>query len=438
MDTEKALKNNFDRLTKPNLLHVYLTLPATHPVRDTSALCNRLLSNSGLVTGLSSKIKHNKVIFLQNEQKEEAIINTYMYDSLEDEGIDYIVFELEISGNTNVIHQVRAPLLDSLREFCESGSHKGQINVLFDSISLKIARKLYPEIYFIENRLRSFLVRYFVLNLGHDWFNLTADPEMKEKVRKRPGFKNSFDFIEDYLYKIDLNDIAKILFRHSYANMEKKDIINKILEIDPEDPNLVEKISRMKRDILPNRDKFFEQYVPDRGKFQEKMEYLVKIRNKIAHNGLFTADEEKKVLQVVFSTNDILIDAEKNLFTSKNNTLSRRQNIEQNMNIILNEEAIKVPTIEIILEQLEYSEAWAEDIFGYVTLNAFIYKYLGKKLKYNPSISMAIIHKELIPMELAKIYIHENPATGNNMNCIKLLDRGRRRLTNYKKEIEEE
>lgn len=159
--------------------------------------------------------------------------------------------------------------------------------VLKDEVSEQIACKLYPHLYRVENLLRGYLVRFMATHIGSKWWELTASSEMSEKARIRRKNEKVFGkHIENSAYLIDFDELGEIVYEQSSGLLTREAIVHRLTNC-PETPD---DIKRLKQDIQSNYQKLFKESFADKG-FKDKWKLFEALRNKIAHNNLFTASD---------------------------------------------------------------------------------------------------------------------------------------------------
>lgn len=251
-----------------------------------------------------------KPIISKNSINEEnkslnCSINT-LSTEIEDAENSYIRFFLSASGQYDELEPFRLRLLDFLKS--QSFLHT---YVIKDGISKKIACEIYPLINDLENSLRGYLIRFFIEKLGINWWDKTADAEMKQKVSQRKNNEKDFsNYIDNKAYLIDFGELGKIIYSLSSGYVSKDDILKKIdaLEESPE------ALKTLKQELQSNYSKFFKSNFKE-NKFQQKWESIEKIRHKVAHNNLFTKNDlteaKSNYKQIIKIINDAKIEIEK-------------------------------------------------------------------------------------------------------------------------------
>lgn len=166
--------------------------------------------------------------------------------------------------------------------------------VLKDEVSERISCDLYPLLYRVENALRGYIIQFMVTQLGAKWWEITATNEQSTKVKNRSKNEQDFSrFFDNKAYLIDFGDLGKIIYQQSAGFKNTDDLVKQVLDVD-ETP---EAIKSLKGRLQTNYQRFFKETFKDKS-FQAKWESLEKLRNKVAHNNLFTSsdwDEGKKL-----------------------------------------------------------------------------------------------------------------------------------------------
>jgi hypothetical protein len=209
-------------------------------------------------------------------------------------------FVVRAKGPFEPIEEFRIGLLDYLHTL-----KFDNLYILKDEISMNIACSLYPGLNRIETILRGYIMKFLITKLGPDWWDLTADAEMKKKTNQRKKNETVFsEYIDNRSYLIDFGELGRIIYSQSSGFLSKDDIIQRISTLD-ENP---ESIKAFKKEIQSNYNKFFKEAFKDKD-FQKKWEELEKIRHKVAHNNLFTIADQKRAYEL-FTQLETIIDGQ--------------------------------------------------------------------------------------------------------------------------------
>lgn len=189
-------------------------------------------------------------------------------------------FILTLTGTYEQLEPKREPLAALLKDAAFD-----LIYVLKDEVSEHVAIKLYPLLYRIENLLRGYLIRFMATRIGPRWWELSASAQMTEKARMRKGNERVFGkLIENSAYLIDFDELGELVYKQSSGYLTREDIVGKVTQL-VETP---EAIRALKQELRTNYDKLFKEAFADKG-FKDKWKQFESLRNKIAHNNLFTA-----------------------------------------------------------------------------------------------------------------------------------------------------
>jgi hypothetical protein len=189
-------------------------------------------------------------------------------------------FILTLTGTYEQLEPKREPLAALLKD-----ASFDLIYVLKDEVSEHVAIKLYPLLYRIENLLRGYLIRFMATRIGPRWWELSASAQMTEKARMRKGNERVFGkLIENSAYLIDFDELGELVYKQSSGYLTREDIVGKVTQL-VETP---EAIRALKQELRTNYDKLFKEAFADKG-FKDKWKQFESLRNKIAHNNLFTA-----------------------------------------------------------------------------------------------------------------------------------------------------
>ena len=92
----------------------------------------------------------------------------------------------------------RVSLVDYVRKIGFSN-----IRILVDDVSMSYAGELYPILYKLENKVRAFVVNFFLKNLGPNWTKFALSLDVLEKIKKRQ--RNDRIFIEPRKIESDVS-----------------------------------------------------------------------------------------------------------------------------------------------------------------------------------------------------------------------------------------
>lgn len=158
---------------------------------------------------------------------------------------------------------------------------------LKDDISNEICRKSYPLINELENKLREYLLGFFIKKVGSKWWKFNSNDAL---IRKSNKPKREFnEFLNMEIYNIDFVDL-KELVTGNFPKLSQKDILQVLdgIEQTKDDPNKVSlKINKLRENYLGNWEKFFAQHI-DIDDFKNIWQKLYEIRCSVCHNSLVT------------------------------------------------------------------------------------------------------------------------------------------------------
>ncbi len=368
-------------------------------IKDKKSLCYNLLSNTKLwneayITGdaIIDKIKRIKIIVrkmkIQEDSQETELKQAYI---------------LTVEGDFNPLEGFRVPLLKYLKML-----NFDFLYVLEDDISRIIAKGLYPNIYKVESFLRKYIIKFFAIKLGPEWWKLTAGSNMKKKISLRKNNETVFSkYIDNEVYLIDFGELGKLIYSQSSGNLSREDMVDRIIETE-ETP---EAILRLKNEIQTNYNKFFKTTFKE-GNFQSKWEELEKIRHKVAHNNLFTLDDQEQGTELIKNLISI-IEIANNDIDEVSFSDSDKQYV---MNSFLN---FKKITEEILIDELKHSMGWAtKSADGFVGLTNFV-NILGKK-GYEFQWTRDLI-KKLEDEKRLEIYTYNSDKAEHGVAAIRLI-----------------
>lgn len=257
--------------------------------------------------------------------------------------------------------------------------------ILFDGISEFIAQQIYPGINKVENRLRRYIIKFFITKLGPNWWEVTADAEMKKKASQRKNNETVFgSVIDNKVYLIDFGELGKIVYKQSSGYINREDIIQKVLSME----NSSTAVEKLKEELQSNYTKFFKEAFKDQD-FQQQWEELEKLRHKVAHNNLFTNADlqrcEKLTTSLLKTIENADLKVEKIDFSADD-----LETIKSNIIEISN--PYKVISEDELLENLTKVEEEYSTTDRWVGLSSFVKNHLGL-LGYDYATSYSVINQ---------------------------------------------
>ncbi len=274
------------------------------------------------------------------------------------------VFVITINGKFNSLESFRLPLLQYLKTL-----NFDSLYILEDHVSLEIAKSIYPGIYKVESFLRKYVIKFFAIKLGPEWWNLTADSEMQKKTAQRKNNETNFsEFVDNKVYLIDFGELGKLIYSQSSGNLSKDDIINKVMKLE----DTADALKKFKEEIQTNYNKFFKNTFKENN-FQSNWEELEKIRHKIAHNNLFTIEDKKQATKIITELIKTITKANEEI-----DGLSFEE--QEKEDIIRNFVSFRAITKDIFINELRISLNWSKNhADGFVGLQNFLMNILGSK-----------------------------------------------------------
>ncbi|MGX9416161.1 hypothetical protein ACWU4D_02295 [Vibrio sp. WJH972] len=170
-------------------------------------------------------------------------------------------------------------------------NQKGTITPVFDGISAYYAEKAYPVVHNIENLMRKLYTKFTLVQLGPKWIDSIPKDVGGIKTAPQNGHNPLYDF--------DFITISDLLFT-DYPSKQIDSEVLKDIKQGKLSPDEIET-------YIPtsNWERYFTELVDCESKYLEKRwKQLYDLRNKIAHNKLFTKsdlDNVKKVSEEVKS-----------------------------------------------------------------------------------------------------------------------------------------
>ena len=281
------------------------------------------------------------------------------------------------------------------------------VRILLDEVSAHFAALLYPRLYTLENKVRTFVINFFLKNLGTNWARLALSGDALEKIKKRKDNDKIFittNRIDSDVSLIDFDELGRILYsENSILSGKKADNVALLIEKIATASDL----DTLKSEVLEgNFYKYFKDCFTQKD-FQNKWFDLYYYRNKLAHNGSFSRSEVDACIGLCNSISAIIDTAYEKIDTFKLSTSD-----QEALMVAVNEFASKplpcssanslyvAPTPEILIKELRI----AQKTLPYVGLKHFVVEWLGKKgYDYDASFTLVNYLEDRGTIKLTKL-----------------------------------
>lgn len=170
-------------------------------------------------------------------EKEESCLVTFLITQVPK--VTYL--DIEIKGKSkakiiNCLEQVQDKLLNS-------GVREYYIDVIsYDAISEHYCNKMSTKLNALERNLRKLLFNIYILHFGEDYYKVTMNAELQEKIKGLIGSSNAKEYYRDikkiynvnsdqakaivrlqqFFYSFEFADIQKFLFTPSWTSVDEE------------------------------------------------------------------------------------------------------------------------------------------------------------------------------------------------------------------------
>jgi hypothetical protein len=178
-----------------------------------------------------------------------------------------------------------------IAEVLKTGFHAKEVYLLRDDVSMKYALELYPRLNEIENRLRNYLIRFFLPLFGDDWLLETTSPETHNKIssRKFHSHKKWHHLINLDLSYMDFRELGELITSNSAGNSDISELVGKIIDL-----NSMEEVAKLKNELESNYFRYFKETFQSH-RFHKIWPELAALRHKVAHNGFLKLENVQKL-----------------------------------------------------------------------------------------------------------------------------------------------
>ncbi len=381
--------------------------------RTVKTLLYALMANDSLFESVETDEKKGEL--KDTKKKLQLYINQFQTDKMLTEARYSVAFTISVEcDNLATLDVFRVQLVDYVKTIGFSN-----IRILLDEVSESLAESIYPKVYRLENKVRIFVINFFLKNLGTNWVRLAMSADTIEKIKSRKRNDRIFvstGKVDSDVMLIDFDDLGKILYNENSILSSKKadNVAILIAKI-----SAATDLETLKSEVLEgNFYKYFKDCFTQKD-FQAKWSDLYYYRNKIAHNGYFSQAEVTSCVSLCDEISSIIDTAYEKLDTFKLSTSDQEALIEA-----VNEFASETTTerndcvdtrYTAISEDVLLAELHeAQEVLPFVGLKYFVTEWLGDK-GYDYNASFALINylenKKTIKFSKIKNPTGEYPTT---------------------------
>ncbi|HEV7378029.1 MAG TPA: hypothetical protein VGN95_25335 [Pyrinomonadaceae bacterium] len=207
------------------------------------------------------------------------------------EGKDQRYFHIKLSfnGEESDIDKFTT-LLRAIRSTVKSS--KGEMETLWDDVSLYYSNKSYPLIHNVENLMRKLITYFMLTNVGKEWVAETSPTSVKEAINKskRQEYVN-------VLHQIDFNQLGDFLFK-AYPTRNISELYKAIDNASEVGDLNLDDLKEFKE--RSNWDRYFSKVVECTNEYlKNRWSDLYDLRCMVAHNAIIGRAEYEKIEKLV-------------------------------------------------------------------------------------------------------------------------------------------
>lgn len=195
----------------------------------------------------------------------------------------------------------------------KSGFNAKDVYLTRDGVSMVYACELYPRLNEIENRLRNYLVRFFLPLIGDEWLSDTATPDVHNKIKSRmmQTHRKWYQLVNLDLPYMDFRELGELITKKSTGNTDVSELMTQVLDLKSMDD-----VQELKKLIESNYSKYFRETFQEH-RFHRMWSDLTNLRHKVAHNGFLKQENVTSLTKLEDAFNKMMVDAELKLKTLK-------------------------------------------------------------------------------------------------------------------------
>lgn len=304
-------------------------------VEGNEGFCDSKESFNNLLK-INSNIKIENNIITYNELKINFRNSLYKEENN--------IFDISFSIDGSDIDKINdfEKFLRAIKEILNKIS-PGEIQVLWDDISLYYSKKAYPIINEIETLMRKLLTKFMTIKIGENWDKENIPEKVVQSIKSKGSNEGSYG----YFYKADFIDLSYFLF-NGYRNKNSENLIK---AIDCSENYKIEDYIKKS-----NWERYFNKIVEcEEKELEKKWEKLYKLRCKVAHNNLFSRTDLGECEKL---TNEVRVIIEKAMENFEKITIKpeEKKTLVENLSYNFNEEFGKFMTsfknLDVVMNKL--------------------------------------------------------------------------------------
>lgn len=245
-----------------------------------------------------------------------------------------------------------------------NGEAFNEIFVTRDDFSEQVAGDLYPYLFRVENALRRYLTKFYTIARGPKYLSeVIVDKKSEATSRiKEWGQWSAHLQKTGHIFAYDFDKLGELLY--STEPQKLQNLESKVLEIEPSNTQeTTAALEELQSELRSNFAKYFQQHFKSTD-FKSKWESLTRVRNRIAHTGLFSYSDREDFI----SESDVILTDIENAYANLDNFKITDETIEKLEASIKQTPAEVQPTLGIkdVIQNFikaEYEDSLSRDRF---------------------------------------------------------------------------
>lgn len=173
----------------------------------------------------------------------------------------------------------------------------------YDSISEFYCNKIYNKLNRFERKLRELLFDIYTFHYGLNYYDQKFSNDLKEKIKTDKSIyseSRSVEKIKQALYELTYNDIMDLLFTPKWLKEDEENKVKLVKKLHNENLSQQELVEIVEN-IKPKSDweRLFLPYIGEIESFQETINELRELRNRVAHCKFFRQKHYDRCLDIL-------------------------------------------------------------------------------------------------------------------------------------------
>lgn len=198
------------------------------------------------------------------------------------------------------------------------GLQRERFNEIFvtqDDFSEQVATSLYPYLFKVENALRRYLTKFYTINQGPNYISGVIKDKKNEVTSRIKEWGQWSSLLKEtgHIFAYDFDKLGELLYSTEPQKMQNLE--SKVLSLEPSNTQeIAGALEELQSALTSDFARYFQTHFKSTD-FKSKWESLSRVRNRIAHTGLFSYSDREDFI----SESDVILTDIENAYADLDN-----------------------------------------------------------------------------------------------------------------------